>query len=191
MWSRMVAACAALLLAPTALHAQGGQGAAAQLPPGDGRELVQTVCTSCHTLVPVMMKRDGEGGWRHTVGRMVLQRQAQLMPDEFDAIVKYLSTVYGPWTTQMQTGPLPPGSLAVAGTTAKEAKLPEGPGKELVETRCTACHDLGRVVSITRKKQEWEDLTHNMIGRGPAATPAQVDAIIGYFTTHFLEKAEE
>jgi cytochrome c5 len=187
MLSRIVSLAALLVAVPCVLHAQSG---AAELPPGDGRELVQKVCTSCHTLTPVLMKRDGENGWRHTVGRMVLQRQAQLLPDEFEAVVRYLSTRLGPGTTQMQTGVLPPGSFG-SGATAKEVRLPDGPGKELVEARCSVCHDLGRVVSIPRKTDEWEEVTRNMIGRGPQASPAQVDAIIAYLTSHFLEKAEE
>ncbi len=179
-----------LLCAPGLAHAQGR---AAELPPGEGRELVQKVCTSCHSLVPVMMKRDGENGWRHTVGRMVLQRQAQLLPDEFETAVRYLSTQLGPGTGQMQTGVLPPGAMGGGATTAKDVRLPEGPGpaRQLVETRCSLCQDLGRVVSIPRKKAEWESVTRNMTGRGPQTSPAQVQAIIDYLTTHFLEKADQ
>lgn len=187
MFARIVWLAGLLVCVPGVLQAQSS---AADLPPGEGRELVQKVCTSCHTLVPVMMKRDGENGWRHTVGRMVLQRQAQLLPDEFETVVRYLSTRLGPGTSQMQTGVLPPGALGGTTGTAKEVRLPDGPGKDLVEARCAACHDLGRVVSISRKKHEWEEVTRNMMERGPQVSPAQVETIIRYLTTHFLEKAE-
>lgn len=176
-----------LVCVPGLVHAQGR---APELPPGEGREVVQKVCTACHSLVPIMMKRDGENGWKHTVGRMVLQRQAQLLPDEFETVVRYLSTRLGPGTGQMQTGVLPPGAFGSGGTSAKEVRLPDGPGKELVETRCALCHDLGRVVSVPRKKHEWEQMTRNMIGRGPQASPAQIQTIIDYLTTHFLEEGE-
>jgi mono/diheme cytochrome c family protein len=183
----MLSISAVLLCVPGLVHAQGR---AAELPPGEGRELVQKVCSSCHTLVPVMMKRDGVNGWRHTVGRMVLQRQAQLTPAEFEIAVRYLSTALGPGTGQMQTGTLPPGAMGGGATTAKEVKLPDGPGRQLVEGRCASCHDLGRVVSIRRTKAEWESLTRNMTGRGPQITPEQVQAITDYLTANFLEKAE-
>lgn len=173
-----------LACAPPALHAQNA------LPEGPGRELVQKVCGSCHSLTPILMKRDGENGWRHTVARMVLQRQAQLLPEEFETIVRYLSTRLGPGTSPMQTGALPPGAFGGGAATAKEVRLPDGPGKELVQSRCAFCHDLGRVVSVSRKKEEWESVTRNMIGRGPEANPAQVQAIIDYLAAHFLEKAE-
>lgn len=187
MFSRIVWLAGVLVCVPAIVHAQGS---APELPPGEGRELVRKVCTSCHALVPVMMKRDGENGWRHTVGRMVLQRQAQLLPDEFETVVRYLSTRLGPGTSQMQTGVLPPGALGGATGTAKDVRLPDGPGKDLVEARCSACHDLGRVVSVPRKKHEWEEVTRNMIGRGPQASPAQTQTIIDYLATHFLEQTE-
>ena len=161
-----------------------------ELPQGEGRELVQKVCTSCHSLVPVLMKRDGEPGWRHTVARMVLQRQAQLLPDEFETVVRYLSTRVGPGSGLMQTGVLPPGAFGGGATTAKDVKLPEGSGQQLVQTRCAMCHDLGRVVSIPRKKEEWASITRNMLGRGPQTSPEQVQTITDYLATHFLEKAE-
>lgn len=176
-----------LVCTPGLVHAQGR---GPELPPGEGRELIQKVCTSCHTLVPVMMKRDGVNGWRHTVGRMVLQRQAQLTPAEFETAVRYLSTALGPAAGQMPTGALPPGSMGGGAATAKEVKLPDGAGRPLVEGRCASCHDLGRVVSIRRTKTEWESVTRNMLGRGPQATPEQAQAITDYLTTHFLEQAD-
>jgi cytochrome c5 len=186
-FSRSVLLAGVLICVPRLVGAQAG---APELPPGEGRELVQKVCTSCHTLVPVMMKRDGEGGWRHTVARMVLQRQAQLLPSEFETVVRYLSAQFGPGTNQMQTGTLPPGSFAGGATTAKAVRLPDGPGKQLVEVRCAMCHDLGRVVSFPRKEEEWDSITRNMLGRGPQTPPEQVQSIIDYLSTHFLEKAQ-
>ena len=165
---------ALVALAPGAALAQGAQK---ELPAGEGRDIVQRVCTGCHTLTPVMMKTDGEGGWRHTVTRMVLQRQAQLLPAEFETVVKYLSTQLGPGVRPMVTGPLPPGA----------SELPEGPGKQVVAARCSICHDLGRVTSVRRKAHEWEQVTRNMIERGPQATPDQIKTIVSYLTTHFLE----
>jgi mono/diheme cytochrome c family protein len=170
----MLVFAALIMGAPGVAFAQGGRK---ELPPGEGREIVQRVCTQCHTLTPVLMKTDGEGGWRHTVTRMVLQRQAQLLPAEFETVVKYLATSLGPGVWQMTSGPLPPGASA----------LPEGPGKQVVTARCSICHDLTRVTSVRRKAQEWEGVVRNMIDRGPQAPPDQVKTIVSYLTTHFLE----
>jgi len=186
-----------LVCVPGLLRAQGRapEPALSQvegLPPGEGRELVQNVCaTACHDAAPLLLKRDGESGWRKSVERMVVQKGAQLFPDDLETLIRYLATRLGPGTDRMQTtGVLPPGALAGGAETARDLRLPAGPGKELVEARCTLCHDLGRVVSIPRRKGEWESMTRNMIGRGPQTSPAQVQTIIDYLTTHFLEKAK-
>ncbi len=177
-----------LICAPGAAYAQGR---APELPAGEGRELVQSVCgTACHDTTPLVMKRDGEHGWRDNVERMVVQKGAHVSPVELEALIRYLSTVLGPGTTQMQTtGVLPPGALGGGATTAKEVKLPDGAGKELVQGRCTACHDLGRVVTARRTRQDWDQITRNMIERGPRATPAQVEAIVTYLATHLGKPA--
>jgi mono/diheme cytochrome c family protein len=181
--SRTVWLAAWLVWVPGAVSAQGR---APELPPGEGRELVQSVCgTACHDTTPLVMKRDGESGWRQNVERMVVQKGAHIFPGELETLVRYLSTVLGPWTVPMETpGALPPGALGGGAATAREVKLPDGAGRELVQARCTACHDLGRVVTTRRTLQDWDQITRNMIERGPQATQAQVKAIVTYLTTH-------
>jgi hypothetical protein len=110
----LLSALAALPLAvATPLHAQ----TTASLPQGDGRDLVATACSQCHTLSVIMAGRDGPVGWKRHVYNMVL-RGAQLSPREADTVIEYLITNFGP------------GAPA-----AGSAPLPSGPGKELVETR--------------------------------------------------------
>lgn len=191
-FSRSCLACL-LALVPGLLQAQGPALSRVEgLPAGEGRELAQSVCaTACHDATPLLLKRDGESGWRRNVERMVVQKGAQLFPEDLETLIRYLSTRLGPGTGRMQaTGALPPGALAGAAKTVSEVRLPAGPGRDLVETRCALCHDLGRVVSIPRKKAEWESVTRNMIGRGPQTTPAQVQTMIDYLITHFLEKTD-
>ncbi len=166
--------------------AVSAQGRAPELPPGEGRELAQSVCgTACHDTTPLVMKRDGESGWRTNVERMVVQKGAQIFPGELETLIRYLSTALGPGTVRMETpGALPPGALGGGAATAKDVKLPDGAGKELVQVRCTACHDLGRVVTTRRTPPEWDRITRNMIERGPRATPAQVETIVMYLIAH-------
>ena len=181
------------LCLPIVARAQGRGGP--ELPAGDGRDLARSVCaTACHDATALMMKRDGEAGWRRNAERMIVQKGAQIFPAELETLIKYLSTELGPGVGRMQpTGVLPPGALAPGAKTVADVRLPAGPGKELVEGRCASCHDLGRVVSIPRKKDEWDSVTRNMLGRAPQAspaTPAQVQAIVNYLATHFLEKMD-
>ncbi len=175
---------ASLLCVPGVLQAQDR---APELPPGEGRELAQAVCaTACHDATPLLMKRDGEAGWRRNVERMIVQKKAQVFAEDLETLVRYLSTSLGPGTGRMQTtGLLPPGALARDAETAKDVRLPEGAGREIVEARCTLCHDLGRVVTVRRSSQDWEQMTRDMMSRGPEASAAQVETVLAYLTTHF------
>jgi len=72
----LVSSFAAFVLgAATPLHAQ----TVSPLPPGEGRDLVATACSQCHTLNVIMAGRDGPVGWKKHVYNMVL-RGAQLTP---------------------------------------------------------------------------------------------------------------
>src|ERR1700689_4499119 len=96
------------------------------LPAGDGRELVAVACSQCHYLGTIAKIRNGPAGWRIFVNNMVL-RGAQLNPSEVDKVVDYLARDLGPGID------LPPGKPVV---------LPDGHGKQLVETLFALCHDL-------------------------------------------------
>jgi cytochrome c5 len=158
------------LAAPAPASAQGAPGGAARtLPPGDGRDALATACSQCHALNVIMSMREGPAGWRRHVYNMVM-RGAQLTPREADTVIAYLATNFGP-------GSLPAG--------APTPTLPSGPGKDLVEARCTACHDLERVAVVKRQKADWPALVANMVGRGAVASPEEAQVITSYLVAHF------
>jgi cytochrome c5 len=139
------------------------------LPAGEGRDLLATACSQCHPLNVVRSMREGAEGWKRHVYNMVT-RGAQLNAREADMVIAYLATNFGP-------SPPPASATPVA--------LPGGPGKDLVEARCTVCHDLERVASAKRQKSEWPALVANMVGRGAVATPDEAQAIGAYLASHF------
>ena len=151
------------LVAATPLHAQ----IATTLPQGEGREVIATACSQCHALNVIMAGRDGPVGWRRHVYNMVL-RGAQLTPREADTVVQYLVTNFGP---------VAPAAPSVA--------LPAGAGKELVETRCVVCHDLGRVTAVKREKRDWDVIVANMYDRWGQSAPDEVQAISAYLNAQF------
>lgn len=155
------------------------------LPGGEGKDLVAVACTQCHGLTPVLQMRDGIGGWKNTVEEMVL-RGAQLSPAEADTVVRYLLEHFGPASGAFQTGTLPHDSAVSRNAVdTKDVTLPEGPGRKMVQARCAMCHDIGRVVTVRRSREEWERITKNMIERGPQATSEQVQAIVSYLNSQF------
>ena len=148
-------------------HAQGAQPR--PLPPGDGRDLLATACAQCHNLSIIVSMREGSVGWRRHVYNMVT-RGAQLTSPEAEAVIGYLAANFGPSSTAVAASPV---------------ALPAGPGKELVETRCTACHDLERVAVAKRQRGDWAALVANMVGRGAVASLDEVTAITSYLMAHF------
>ena len=64
------------------------------LPPGEGKELLMTVCTQCHNLTRVMEKKLSKDEWDDIVDKMAA-RGARASDEEFDKIVNYLVKNFG------------------------------------------------------------------------------------------------
>lgn len=81
--------------------------------------------------------------------------------------------------------------VALLVTTAAQSpppQLPEGPGKELVEAVCTACHSLERVVAKRATKAEWQDKVLEMLQEDPDITQQERDQIVDYLAKNFPPK---
>lgn len=163
----VLSASFAVCLAATPALAQ----TAPVLPAGEGRDIVAVACTQCHTLAPLVGMRDGPVGWKRHVYNMVI-RGAQLTPREVEAVLNYLNSNFGPGQS------LPP---------AKPVTLAPGAGKELVETRCTLCHDLERVTAAKRNKSAWPGVVANMFDRFGITAPDEASTIASYLATNYSE----
>jgi cytochrome c5 len=159
----------AMLSAAQPVHAQN---AAANLPAGDGRDILATTCTQCHGLNTIMVIRDGAGGWRAFIDYMIM-KGAQLTEPETDTLVRYMAANFGP------------NSPPAAGYQPVAVNLPAGNGKDLVEARCVVCHDLTRVAGAKRGKSEWEGIVNQMVNRGAVATPEEKQTIVAYLASQF------
>ena len=71
------------------------------------------------------------------------------------------------------------------GTSVQAQDLPDGAGKELVMNVCTQCHDLARIISKRRTKEEWSDTVDKMAARGAMASDEEFDAIVTYLAKNF------
>jgi hypothetical protein len=117
----------------------------------------------------ILALRDGPVGWKRHVDTMVM-KGAQLTPHDADTLLAYLDANFGPGQR------LPP---------PKPIALPTGPGKELVETRCTMCHDLERVTAAKRSKHEWDGVVANMLERFGLSAPDETKAIAAYLEANY------
>jgi cytochrome c5 len=139
------------------------------LPPGEGRDIAASACTQCHPLTVILALRDGPVGWKRHVDTMVM-KGAQLTPHDADTLLAYLDANFGPGQR------LPP---------PKPIALPDGAGKQLVETRCTMCHDLERVTAAKRSKREWDGVVGNMLERFGLSAPDETKAIAAYLEANY------
>jgi len=73
----------------TALLWFGSQAMAQQLPEGAGKELAETNCNICHTLLSRVGSGYTASGW-NTVMRMMVNQGAPLQPDQIEPLKAYL-----------------------------------------------------------------------------------------------------
>ena len=70
-------------------------GHAQSLPPGEGQDIVQHQCSSCHALKVVTSKRASRQQWSTLVDQMV-SRGADVADDDIETVVQYLAKNFGP-----------------------------------------------------------------------------------------------
>jgi cytochrome c5 len=162
---------AVLIVCAAPLHAQANS--ADSLPVGDGRDVLAIACSQCHTLALIRQMRDGHAGWKANVDNMIL-RGAQVNSSEERVLIDYLTRNFGPGVNPMRSG----GSVST--------NLPDGAGRDLVQARCTICHDAGRITDNTRTKEEWETTIESMMARFDAGVSASdLEAMSAYLKTNF------
>lgn len=71
------------------------QSSAAALPPGPGRNVVISKCSSCHAMALVQAERHDADGWDETVDKMV-DRGLMISDPDRAQVVAYLTKIYGP-----------------------------------------------------------------------------------------------
>jgi virginiamycin B lyase len=65
---------------------------------------------------------------------------------------------------------------------------PGGSGKETVQSVCTGCHTLDRVIATGFNRDGWQLMVNQMISNGAPLHPDQVPAVVDYLARNFPEK---
>lgn len=76
------------------------------LPEGEGKDLMVTQCTNCHTLEKIVTQRRTVEEWADTVYDMI-GRGAMIFVEEADAIANYLGKSLGPEASSAAAGVAP------------------------------------------------------------------------------------
>jgi cytochrome c5 len=82
------------------------------------------------------------------------------------------------------SAPPRPVASAQAQLSAAGSELPAGPGKTILQTACTVCHDLGEVTKFRGyyNQQQWHDIVATMVEYGAKVDNKQVDVLTDYLT---------
>jgi hypothetical protein len=83
------------MLLATLLLLFSASSSASDLPPGEGKAIVERTCVSCHALKVVTAKRASKEQWATLVDQMI-SRGADLSDDEIGIVVDYLGKNFGP-----------------------------------------------------------------------------------------------
>ena len=76
-------------------------------------------------------------------------------------------------------------SLALFAGVAPAQPLPDGSGKELVQTICTECHDTTRITAQQKTKSEWAVKVTEMLQEEPDVTETERETIVNYLSASF------
>jgi cytochrome c5 len=154
----------------------------APLPEGDGKKIVENVCTACHGLDVVTDKKMGKDDWQDVVNSMI-DRGAALTKEENATVVAYLAKNFG----KANDGKLAKNDAGrnFAEHKAVDKSAKNDPGRKLFEDVCWTCHELDRASKEALTKAEWTDLIKGMISEGNVVTDEEFSILVDYLAKNF------
>jgi sulfite dehydrogenase (cytochrome) subunit B len=67
----------------------------------------------------------------------------------------------------------------------QNVQLPDGDGKKILQTACTACHGLDGVVNLHLDKDGWEGLVSSMVSNGAQVDSKDYPVLVDYLVKNF------
>ncbi len=68
---------------------------------------------------------------------------------------------------------------------AADVALPEGKGKEVVESACSSCHGLERITALKLTEEGWRSTIRQMVENGASINSEDINPILGYLVANF------
>jgi competence protein ComEA len=124
------------------------------LPPGEGKAIVERMCSSCHALKVVTSKRASPEQWSQLVDQMV-SRGAEGTDEEVQTVVEYLSKYFG-------LDSPPPAAEKEHAATAQPVHVNQATAAELSSAIGLSSDEAAAIVAYREQKgkfKEWRDLT--------------------------------
>jgi len=110
-----------------------------------GQQVVNQKCSKCHTLERVYRAFKSEDGWTSTINRMASLDAPNISSFDIKQAIHFLIIRQ---------------KLLIS---EDENTLNEAIGKSIIETKCTSCHELDRVIQARKTKDEWDGTVNRMI----------------------------
>ena len=143
-----------------------------QLPEGAGKKVLQDACTACHSLDGVVKLHLDKDGWEGLIASMI-SNGATIEQKDIPVLVDYLVKNFGP---------------AGAKPADAQASGSDAAAKMLLETACTACHDLDLVQDEHLSKEDWRMLVNSMISKGASVEDKDVPMLVDYLAKTYGPK---
>ena len=75
--------------------------------------------------------------------------------------------------------------LLISLATTVDSGLPDGKGKDVVESACSDCHSLERIKAQRLDEEGWNGVIHQMLENGAPINPNDLRVIVGYLVKNF------
>jgi competence ComEA-like helix-hairpin-helix protein len=75
--------------------------------------------------------------------------------------------------------------LFISLTGASDSGLPDGKGKDVVESACSDCHSLERIKAQRLDEEGWNSVLHEMLENGAPINPNDMRVIVSYLAKNF------
>ena len=127
--------------------------------PERGEQIMNAACTTrCHDNRPIDTRALDEAAWSNEVKAMI-EKGAEVKADDVTPLVDYLVKSHGP--------------------------MPDGPGKELVLSICTQCHDLQRIRRTQLSPEGWLEVLETMLNEGAPLPEKDLPTVLRYLARNF------
>jgi hypothetical protein len=81
--------------------------------------------------------------------------------------------------------PLAAAVMLTAAAPVAAQTFPDGPGKEILEKKCSTCHAPEQVTTFGRSAEEWHEVIVNMIDLGAEVTEEESKVLVEYLAKNW------
>ena len=69
--------------------------------------------------------------------------------------------------------------------------FPDGPGKDILEKKCSSCHSPSQVTTVGRSADEWQEVVVAMIDLGAEMNEEETKVLVEYLAKNWPAKKDE